>query len=114
MNDLTGMESRIVKEIQEPEHFHPEIEVIYVIDGKLKMHIKGMSYDLAKDDVILINSGLMHETKSAEGTLLCVVNYSCRLLASLMTSWAMSNQFWKAASYRWASPSCVPWVSLKI
>lgn len=84
MNDLTGMESRIVKEIQEPEHFHPEIEVIYVIDGKLKIHIKGMSYDLAKDDVILINSGLMHETKSAEGTLLCVVNYSCRLLASLM------------------------------
>lgn len=84
INNYTGMKHDISKNLNESMHFHPEIEVVFVLDGRAKVKIKGTTYDMTSDDVIVINSGLMHQIESVDKTLICTVQFSCRLMASLL------------------------------
>ena len=43
-------------------HYHSYIEIIYVLDGGSDVHIEDKIYRLNKGDMIIINSGLPHET----------------------------------------------------
>ena len=45
---------------QIPVHWHPEIEILYVIRGPLKVIIEGEEYTGAQGDVFCINPGELH------------------------------------------------------
>ena len=42
-------------------HFHPDIEIIYVLDGAVKVNFVDASYTLNTEDFLLINSNVRHE-----------------------------------------------------
>ena len=42
-------------------HFHPDIEIIYVLDGAVKVNFVDASYPLNTEDFLLINSNVRHE-----------------------------------------------------
>lgn len=65
-------------------HFHPDIEIDYVVEGELQVTVKDVSYHLKKNDVILLNSGILHGVKSkTENTILCCVKFSCKSMAEM-------------------------------
>ncbi len=46
-----------------PIHFHDELEVIYVLDGTVKVKDGYYTYSLKKDDVLIINDKELHSIK---------------------------------------------------
>ena len=45
---------------QVPVHWHPEIEIIYVLKGPLKVVIEGEEYEAAPGSVYFVNPGELH------------------------------------------------------
>ena len=43
-----------------PWHWHEEIEVIYIVQGKMKIKTSSKSFLLEKDDLLIINSNTLH------------------------------------------------------
>lgn len=65
-------------------HFHPDIEVDFVVEGELCVSVKDTGYHLKKDDFILMNSGILHAVKSeTKETILCCVKFSCGSVAEM-------------------------------
>lgn len=44
-----------------PWHWHEEIEVIYIAHGKMKVRTPSKSFLLEKDDLLIINSNVLHD-----------------------------------------------------
>ncbi len=49
-------------------HWHNSIEILLIKSGKMQVWISDRSYDLEKDDFIIINSMDIHATKTSEPT----------------------------------------------
>ncbi|MDR1654385.1 MAG: AraC family transcriptional regulator [Treponema sp.] len=47
-------------EITFPFHWHKEIEIVYLIKGRLVIYINGQAYDVHPGDIVIINSDLIH------------------------------------------------------
>lgn len=43
-----------------PLHWHPEIELIRVWDGRFDLHLNKMNYTLRKGDLAIVNPGVLH------------------------------------------------------
>ena len=79
-----GLELEISKGQKETMHFHPEVEVIFVIEGKLRAKIKDFKYELKKDDIILFNSNIKHSIECGDETIICCIKYSYQILTEIM------------------------------
>lgn len=77
------MTLQLFRDTEEPRHFHPDMEMIYVIEGNAAVTIREWEYQLGKNDVILVNSGMEHSLSCREHTILCSVWYSPRLVAEM-------------------------------
>lgn len=49
-----------------PYHWHPEIEIIYCINGTLELLLDGKEYHMAQGDICFANSGQLHQVTSHE------------------------------------------------
>ena len=78
-----GLELEITKGQKEPLHFHPEVEVVFVVEGSLSAKIKDSKYELKKEDIILFNSNVMHCIKGGDKTIICCIRYSYQALAEM-------------------------------
>lgn len=78
------MSLEVVKGISEERHFHPEIEIIFLIEGQAKVNIKDMTYCLEKEDIILINSGVMHDLKCEEYAIAGIVRFSYSVVTGVL------------------------------
>lgn len=78
------IEMGILKGVQMKQHFHPEIEVLFVIEGEMKVTIQDSVSRLGKEDVVLVNSGIMHKLESTEDTIICVVKFPYPLVAEVL------------------------------
>lgn len=76
----TGIEFQIVKGIKEERHFHSETELLFVIEGEGKAILKDSVCELGKDDVIVVNPGIMHSVVCSERTVICSVHFLYQLL----------------------------------
>jgi AraC-like DNA-binding protein/mannose-6-phosphate isomerase-like protein (cupin superfamily) len=47
-----------------PWHWHDDIEIVIIVDGKLYVNIPGKSFTMEKGDSIFINSNLLHHIKT--------------------------------------------------
>ncbi len=61
----------IVEEQSRQEHFHQEIEFIYVVDGGIDLILAGTLCHLTKESIILINSNRPHAWHFTGSNLLC-------------------------------------------
>ena len=54
----------------QPGHAHAEIELLYLLRGKLRLQVGGNEYELRPDDFLIINSGTVHAYSSDADLLL--------------------------------------------
>ena len=80
------MTLQLFRDTEENNHFHPDMEVIYVIEGNVDVTIREWEYRLGKNDVILVNSGIEHSLSCREHAIFCAVWYSPGLTAKLADS----------------------------
>ncbi len=84
MNNFNQFEIRIVRDIEENKHLHTAVELIYVIEGEITIRIKDAKFELAKDDVIVINSSVQHSTISKGNSIVCSIKYDYQVLVHIL------------------------------
>ena len=55
----------ILENREEKEHFHQDIELIYVLSGKLELNIDGQKTEMSAEDVLMVNANKRHYLKSS-------------------------------------------------
>lgn len=60
-------------------HFHPDIELLYVISGAVEVELPQKQFCLEKDDVFVINANVRHSLSLKEDALLCSIRFSYQL-----------------------------------
>ena len=61
-----------VRSLDWPPHWHDEIEIVYVLSGKLEMYLGKKRYILNEKDIMLINSGDIHHYTKCENEMIIV------------------------------------------
>ena len=88
-----------------PWHWHDELQINYVVDGRMLGRADGRSFYLQKGQALFINSGVMHGSKAAdEGERVCQV--SIQFHASLIGGASGSVYWWKYLAPLVAAPEC--------
>lgn len=64
-----------------PFHWHKEIEIIYVLQGSVTMHMDQRSFTLSQDDVIVVNKMSVHQIeRTNQDNVLLTLQFSPDLL----------------------------------
>lgn len=64
-----------------PFHWHKEVEIIYVLQGAVTIHLDQRSYELSQDDIIVMNSMSVHQIeRSNQDNVLLTLQFSPELL----------------------------------
>ena len=80
MNQYPEFEVQLEKGILENMHFHSGIELIYIIGNHAEIIVKEEKYQVNKEDIMLINTGVPHKIICQEETLVCLIRYPEQLL----------------------------------
>ena len=70
MYDQNGFHVQVIRNMNEKEHLHPSVELLYVLEGELKVSIHEKVYQMKRDDVLLVNSSVRHSIVSADRNIL--------------------------------------------
>lgn len=84
MANYRGMRLQFSEENRDDEHWHSEIEVIYIVSGSVRLDISGTEYILNQEDVAVINSSQMHSLASGDDTLACTVYYPWPMVTEMV------------------------------
>lgn len=68
------------------EHWHPDIDVIFVVEGSARATVQGKPFEMGAEDILLVNSSLTHSISCQEGALLCLVQFPWRMVSDLLGS----------------------------
>ena len=63
MNDyskLNKVSLEIRNQVEEREHFHQDIELIYVLDGAMTVEVGNQKSELKAEDILVINANKKH------------------------------------------------------
>ena len=60
------------------EHTHPDIEILYLLEGTASVTISHNTYQMEKDDIIAISPNKSHSLHATEGILLGVLHINYR------------------------------------
>ena len=85
-SNMDGVKIQVLRNIKEKSHFHPEIELIFVVSGMLCVDTKDSHYELLKKDIILFNSNNSHKVESIGDTVICRVYISYKVLAQVVNN----------------------------
>ncbi|MDO5517955.1 MAG: helix-turn-helix domain-containing protein [Clostridium sp.] len=80
-SNISGIKVQILRDMKENGHFHPEIEIIFVISGMICVSTKDNYYELRKKDIILFNSNDMHKIETIDNSVVCRVLISYKVLS---------------------------------
>jgi AraC-type DNA-binding domain-containing proteins len=56
-------------------HWHPDIEIVFLLKGKLRLLVDGEDFIMEEGDIILINSKSVHSVKSETDNLAMVLQF---------------------------------------
>lgn len=70
-----------------PFHWHEFIEIIMVIEGQLSVHIGKETYELNKEDVIIVPSLVRHSLEGTAGNIVSVIQISSEFINQEMPSY---------------------------
>lgn len=56
------------------EHFHMEIELLYILEGSMELVVGEQQFSLKKDDVVVVNENKRHSYTTTEGSLFCEIS----------------------------------------
>ncbi|MDR0268066.1 helix-turn-helix domain-containing protein [Paenibacillus sp.] len=64
-----------------PFHWHKEVEIIYVLQGAIAIHLDQQNYTLSQDDIIVVNSMSVHQIeRTSQDNVLLTLQFSPELL----------------------------------
>ena len=86
--------SDVKRAFQIPVHWHDELEIIYVKQGKLHVTISGENYIGSPKDAFVVSPGSLHLMGSPTGD--AIITRFCFLLNIYHFRWTIS---WKNQSY---------------
>lgn len=78
------MEMVLTRGLSEETHYHPEIELFFVVDGTAQVTVRDQACELGQEDVIVVNSSEAHSIDSSENSIICDVRFSCRRVLELL------------------------------
>lgn len=67
---LNKVSLEIRNQVEEREHFHQDIELIYVLDGSMTVEIGDQRSELKAEDILVINANKKHRLQSADKDIL--------------------------------------------
>lgn len=60
-----------------PFHWHKEVEILYILEGSVIMHLDQKQYTLKQDDVVVVNSMSVHQIEqSSDDNILLTLQFS--------------------------------------
>lgn len=81
--NITGIEMQILENPREDVQFHPEIEIIYVMEGEVRVTVKDIPYTLEKGGIILVNSAISYQISSKKA-IICAFHLSYQTLTHII------------------------------
>lgn len=84
MNSFNQFKTNIYKDMEEGQHLHTDVELLYVVDGSISVKLKDSVFNLNKDDVIVINSSIQHSITTKEKSIVCSIMYDYQVLVHIL------------------------------
>ncbi|MCR5201688.1 MAG: AraC family transcriptional regulator [Lachnospiraceae bacterium] len=80
-------------------HWHKEFELLIVTDGNIDFTIEDRNYSLSKDDIVFINSNLMHSAfpVNGKGASFFAIDFAAQFLDSDLSS-SFANKYLNTVS----------------
>ena len=85
-SNISGIKIELLNDINEVSHFHPEIEIVFVIAGEVCISTKDNYYKLSKEDIILLNSNSAHKIESIGDTAICKIQIAYNVLTNVVNN----------------------------
>lgn len=79
-----GLTYHIVKGMQREFHWHPEVEVLFAVEGTSHITIQDTAFTMKREDVLVVNSGMRHRVLSEPDGILCDIRLPWKLLDQLI------------------------------
>lgn len=76
---------KLCQGIQEAQHFHQQLELLYVIEGMLYVYQDEETYELKKHDIIVINSNNAHQLSSVSNSAILRIYITFQVLEELIS-----------------------------
>lgn len=104
LKDTIGIELKIFLGENEEGHLHQEVELLYVMEGSLKLIVGEQEYRMQAEDVVAVNSNKHHAYRSEPDCLFCRIHISYQTISDvigtpLLLFWCNSTME-KGESYR--------------
>ncbi len=77
---------RVFNTTLEAEHFHQDIELLYIIEGSMDIHEGENSYHMKKEDILVINANKRHSFKASEDILFVKLMINYELVSDVFKS----------------------------
>ncbi len=82
--NIDGVTCNIYRAKNESEHFHQEIELLFVVDGYIRVFVEDNEYVIMSEQILLINSNKIHYTYVESNALVCKILISYELLTEML------------------------------
>ena len=76
----------VLNEVDELEHFHQDIELLYVLEGKLDVTIGEQTTHMKENDVLVVNANKKHALSGSENVLYMQIMISYNLVSDVFKS----------------------------
>ena len=86
----SGIMIQILENRGESEHFHEDLEVLYVLEGKMEVTVNQVKTELGAEDVFLVNANMLHSLNGSEGTLCACISMRYELMKEILNRQAIA------------------------
>lgn len=86
----SGIMIQILENRGESEHFHEDLEVLYVLEGKMEVTVNQVKTELGAEDVFLVNANMLHSLNGSEGTLCAYISMRYELMKEILNRQAIA------------------------
>ncbi len=77
---------RIWNRIEEQEHFHQDVEVVYVLEGTMELKVGENKTDMKPEDILVINANQRHSFQASSDILFVTLSIEYGLLSDIFGS----------------------------
>ena len=109
MNSFNQFKVNIYRNMEEAQHLHTDVELLYVVEGSIKVKLKDTTFTLERDDVLVINSSIQHSIESVGKSIVCSIMYDYQILVHILKK---PNSFFLCNSAADRSKSYIEIISL--
>lgn len=80
MADHSKIEVNVYSDLAEENHWHIEMELVYVVEGMCRVWIEEKSYKLPQNEMLLINTRKKHFLRTERETMVCKIQFPYQVI----------------------------------